>query len=83
MFPQGKFAKFKKYSGHSAHVTNVQWTFDKQKLVSLGGADTAVMIWRREGNQADQGQSDDSDTDDEEEGKFNNLLFVCSQNFIS
>ena len=74
---QGKFAKFKKYPGHSAHVTNVRWTHDGRKLVSTGGADTAVMVWARQSAQEKgrvQGESDDSDTDSEEEGK---VLVQC------
>ncbi|GFS05106.1 echinoderm microtubule-associated protein-like 6 [Elysia marginata] len=67
----GKFAKFKKYMGHSAHVTNVRWSQDSSKLVSTGGADTAVIVWKRESMGSigrGHGESDDSDTDDEEEG---------------
>ncbi len=40
-----KFAKFKRYSAHSSHVTNVRWTVNDQKLVSVGGNDTSVIIW--------------------------------------
>lgn len=39
-------AKFKKYIGHSAHVTNVRWSNDLQWVVSTGGADHAVFQWR-------------------------------------
>ena len=39
-------AKFKKYIGHSAHVTNVRWSSDLQWVVSTGGADHAVFQWR-------------------------------------
>jgi microtubule-associated protein-like 6 len=60
--------------GHSAHVTNVRWTSDGGKLVSVGGADTAVMVWARKSandkGRPTQGDSDDSDTDSEEEGIF-------------
>ena len=71
-FPvKGKFAKHKKYVGHSAHVTNVRWTNGDRKLVSTGGGDTSVMVWNHLGvNEKDdvRGLSDDSDTDSEEEG---------------
>ncbi|XP_033122529.1 echinoderm microtubule-associated protein-like 6 [Anneissia japonica] len=69
----GKLAKFKKYTGHSAHVTNVRWSADDKKLVSVGGADTAIMIWSHDAaGQRDNpcGSSDDSDTDSEEEGGY-------------
>lgn len=75
-FPvKGKNAKFKKYVGHSAHVTNVRWTNDDSRLISVGGADTSVMVWshaRAQGQRLDDvgGDSDDSDTDSEEEGGY-------------
>ena len=40
-----KGAKFKKYTGHSAHVTNVRFTSDKKRLITVGGADHAVFQW--------------------------------------
>ena len=39
-------ANFKKYVGHSAHVTNVRFTADKHLLVSLGGGDHAIFQWK-------------------------------------
>lgn len=39
-------AKFRKYVGHSAHVTNVRWSHDFQWVVSTGGADHSVFQWR-------------------------------------
>jgi microtubule-associated protein-like 6 len=41
----GKFAKFKKYNGHSSHVTCVRWSAGDVKLFSVGGMDTALIIW--------------------------------------
>ena len=70
---QGKHAKFKKYVGHSAHVTNVRWTNGDSRLVSVGGADTSVMVWshaRAHDREEVGGDSDDSDTDSEEEGGY-------------
>ncbi|KAL3875087.1 hypothetical protein ACJMK2_038022 [Sinanodonta woodiana] len=40
-----KGAKFRKYIGHSAHVTNVRFSHDKQRVISTGGADHAIFQW--------------------------------------
>lgn len=68
---QGKFAKYKKYVGHSAHVTNCRFSHGDKKLVTTGGADTSVMVWNHI-SATDRttacGESDESDTESEEEG---------------
>ncbi|VDD78793.1 unnamed protein product [Mesocestoides corti] len=33
------------YGGHSSHVTNVDFLFDDSRLISAGGADTAILQW--------------------------------------
>lgn len=43
-----KGRKVVKYKGHSAHVTNVRWMADGNKLISIGGADHAAFVWRLE-----------------------------------
>uniref|UniRef100_A0A3P8TGD9 EMAP like 6 n=1 Tax=Amphiprion percula TaxID=161767 RepID=A0A3P8TGD9_AMPPE len=71
-FPsRGQFAKFKKYVGHSTNVTNIRWSNDDSMLLSVGGADTALMIWTREApghKESKAVDSEESDDDTEEDG---------------
>lgn len=39
-------AKFRKYTGHSAHVTNVRFTHNQSHVISVGGADNAIFQWQ-------------------------------------
>lgn len=36
----------KAYSGHSSHVTSVRFVDDGQSLISAGGFDQSVFVWR-------------------------------------
>nr|XP_015828065.2 echinoderm microtubule-associated protein-like 6 isoform X1 [Nothobranchius furzeri] len=73
-FPsRGQFAKFKKYVGHSTNVTSVRWSSDDSMLLSVGGADTALMIWTREApghKESKAVDSEESDDDTEEDGGY-------------
>lgn len=64
---------------HSAHVTNVRWTYDDSMLVTLGGADMSLMVWTNEVEGCrEKGpcDSEESDADSEEDGGvlFYNIL---------
>lgn len=41
-----KYAKHKKYVGHSAHVTNVRFSHNDMFMVSTGGDDCCVFVWK-------------------------------------
>ncbi|XP_037397929.1 echinoderm microtubule-associated protein-like 5 isoform X4 [Pygocentrus nattereri] len=70
---KGKYAKFKRYVAHSTHVTNVRWTHDDSLLVSVGGADTSLMIWSHEAEgcrEVRQCDSEESDIQSEDDGGY-------------
>ena len=54
-------AKFRKYVGHSAHVTNVRFSHDMMRVISVGGGDHAIFQWRflPEGSHGDDGDDGD------------------------
>ena len=39
-------AKFRKYTGHSAHVTNCRFSTDKRRVITTGGGDHSVFQWK-------------------------------------
>ncbi|XP_053521940.1 echinoderm microtubule-associated protein-like 5 isoform X5 [Artibeus jamaicensis] len=70
---KGKCGKFKRYVAHSAHVTNVRWTYDDSMLVTVGGADMSLMVWTNEAEGCrEKGpcDSEESDADSEEDGGY-------------
>ncbi|CAL4174523.1 unnamed protein product, partial [Meganyctiphanes norvegica] len=78
-----KGSKCRVFVGHSAHVTNVRWTSDSGHVVSVGGADHAVFLWKFKPNRFssvskeqvsvrtlvdESDDGEDLDTEDELEG---------------
>lgn len=51
-------------------MTNVRWAVDDTVLVSVGGADTAIMVWAHGKGKATIGDAANDDTDSEEEGRL-------------
>ncbi|KAA8578092.1 hypothetical protein FQN60_011516, partial [Etheostoma spectabile] len=41
-----KYAKHKRYFGHSAHVTNVRFSWDDKYVISAGGSDCSLFVWK-------------------------------------
>ncbi|XP_069772417.1 echinoderm microtubule-associated protein-like 5 isoform X2 [Narcine bancroftii] len=70
---KAKYGKFKRYIAHSTHVTNVRWAHHDSLLVTVGGADTSLMIWTHEVDghkQTRQYESEESDFDSDEDGGY-------------
>ena len=65
-------AHFRKYVGHSAHVTNVRFSYDHSRVITTGGADQSIFEWRflPEGSRDSTGLTDAAsgfvDSDDEQ-----------------
>lgn len=41
-----KFAKHKRFLGHSPHVTNIRFTSGDRHVISAGGDDCSLFVWR-------------------------------------
>lgn len=41
-----KFAKHKRFLGHSPHVTNIRFTSGDRHVVSAGGDDCSLFVWK-------------------------------------
>ncbi|KAI4881350.1 hypothetical protein NFI96_009304, partial [Prochilodus magdalenae] len=67
----GQYSRFKRYVGHSAQVTNACWAQDDVTLLTVGGADTALMIWTLDTATTQDGRpvdSEESEEDTDEDG---------------
>uniref|UniRef100_A0A2P2I3H0 Echinoderm microtubule-associated protein-like 2 n=2 Tax=Hirondellea gigas TaxID=1518452 RepID=A0A2P2I3H0_9CRUS len=40
------YAGHKRYRGHSSHVTNVAFSYDDEKVLSVGGSDCSIFQWK-------------------------------------
>ena len=58
-------AIYQTYSGHSGHVQNVRFTYNRRYVVSVGGEDRSVLLWKHEAEE-DGSSSDEDDGDDDE-----------------
>jgi len=38
----------KSFTGHSAFVVDVKWSYDDEKVISIGGGDQGVFVWDRQ-----------------------------------
>ena len=54
-------AIYQTYSGHSGHVQNVRFTHNRRYMVSVGGQDRSVLLWKHEAE--DDGSSSEEEDD--------------------
>jgi WD40 repeat protein len=41
-------ALYQSYSGHSSHVTNLRFNYNQRFLLSCGGRDRTILLWKHE-----------------------------------
>merc|ERR1711916_91652 len=58
-----KGASFQEYVGHSAHVTNVRFVYDDSYLITTGGNDASVLVWKCTGKKGKKKSASDSLSD--------------------
>ena len=51
---QGKLKKHRVYAGHCSHVTNTKWSARDEFVLTTGGGDTAVVVWRAFGPSSEE-----------------------------
>ncbi len=61
-------AGFKKYTGHSAHVTNVRFTFKNSHIISTGGGEKSIFQWRYVFDENDDQEAKKIIENDDEDG---------------
>eukprot|EP00163_Fabomonas_tropica_P029151 TRINITY_DN615_c0_g1_i1.p1 TRINITY_DN615_c0_g1~~TRINITY_DN615_c0_g1_i1.p1 ORF type:complete len:1806 (-),score=610.31 TRINITY_DN615_c0_g1_i1:143-5560(-) len=71
-----KYAKARKYLGHSAHVTNIRFSCDDSYVVSTGGNDACVFVWKTEEAE------DDSDNSAPEGSELDDLVKDRPNKFV-
>lgn len=63
-------AKFKEYFGHSSHLTEVKFSHKDDYLLTVGGNDKTVIIWKTDFG---SGIAKEEDENDESEGDYEDL----------
>lgn len=51
-------AIYQSYVGHASHVTNVRFSWNRRHLLSSGGRDRAILLWKHEIEQHDSDHED-------------------------
>jgi len=54
-------SQFKEFFGHSSHITTVKFTHNDDYLISTGGNDKTVLVWKTDFGQGGGDAGNDSD----------------------
>lgn len=68
-------ALFSKFVGHSSHVTNVRFSHNDKKIISVGGNDKSIFQWAFPSY--DQTESEEAEYNNEEEFDCSDIKVTC------